>query len=64
MNFERILLVLIALGFLGFMSGLIGKNTGNHKKKTLRSETVYNYLTSISVIVLLLAAVIYSILYT
>jgi hypothetical protein len=64
MTFEKILLALIAISFLGFMAGLIGKNTGNHKKKTLRSTEVYSYILAVSVIALLLAAVIYSILYT
>jgi hypothetical protein len=64
LDFENILLLLIALGFLGFMVGLVGRNTGNSKKKTLRGESFYKYLTSISVIVLLLAAFLYSILFS
>jgi len=64
LDFENILLLLIALGFLGFMVGLVGRNTGNSKKKTLRGESVYKYLTSISVIVLLIAAFLYSILFS
>ncbi len=63
MNFEKSLLIVIALSFIGFIIGLIGKNLGNHKKKTLRSEDVYKYIISTSVIVLLLSAVLYSILY-
>ncbi len=61
-HFDTILLLLIAASFLGFMAGLIGRNTGNARKKTLRREVVYKYLTSISVIILLISAFLYSIL--
>ena len=63
LNLENILLLLIALSFLGFMTGLVGRNTGNARKKTLRREVIYKYLTSVSVIILLVCAFLYSILF-
>jgi hypothetical protein len=64
MKGETIILVLIGLSFLGFISGLVARNTGHQKKQTLRGDTFYKYLTAVSVIAFLLLAFLYQIIYS
>lgn len=64
LSLENILLIIIAVGFIGFMTGLVARNTGNARKKTLKYESAYKYLTGVSVSLLLLSALLYSILYS
>jgi uncharacterized membrane protein YsdA (DUF1294 family) len=61
---KTLLLVVIGIAFLGFMGSLVARNTGNHKKKTLRRESFYNYLGAVSLIVMLLLAIIYKFFFT
>lgn len=62
MKTDNLILIIIAISFLGFIVGLVGKNTGNARKKTLKKEEFYKYLMAISVIVMLVLAFIYNFL--
>ena len=63
MNSETWMLMGIGLSFLGFMTGLVGKNIRNHQKRTFKSEGFYTYLTAVSVIVMVVLAFLYTILF-
>lgn len=63
MKLEDILLVFIGISFLGFIVGLVAKNTNNARKKSFKREGLYTYLMAISVIIMLVLAVIYNFLF-
>lgn len=63
MNAENLILAGIGISFLGFLTGLVARNTNNSKKKSLRREDFFKYLSAVSVILLLILAVLYNVLY-
>jgi hypothetical protein len=57
---EVILLVLVAISFVGFLAGLAGKSRAVNKK-SFRKNELYQRITIVSLVIMLTAAVIYSI---
>lgn len=60
---KHILLVCIGISFLGFVASLVARNTNNHKKKSLKYESLYHYLSAVSIIIMLILAILYNIFY-
>ena len=58
---EKLLLILTALGFAGFIFGLAGKSAAIKGKSILKSE-IFQKVTYLSLIVMLASAVLYALI--